>query len=71
MYKPYSKELVSVKLKSFTDILMSSHISVILAKRLVSNIRYPKRHAQRILSRKYKFIDIYIGCYYSLGFEDI
>lgn len=47
------------------DLLMKSHLAVILAKKLVRNIRYQKRHVQMILSRQHFFQDI--QCVDSLG----
>jgi len=48
--------------KQRIDILMKSHLSVILAKKLVGNNklypRFPRFHAQRILTRQHYFQDI-------------
>jgi len=49
--------------KQRIDLLMKSHLSVILAKKLVGNVRlYPRFHAQRILTRQHYFQDINIKC---------
>jgi len=40
------------------DLLMKSHLAVILAKKLVRNIQYQKRHVQMILSQQHYFQDI-------------
>jgi len=40
------------------DILMKSHLAVILAKKLVGNIRYPRRHSQMILSQQHHFQNV-------------
>ena len=40
------------------DILMKSHLAVILAKKLVGNIRYPQRYSQSILSRQHYFQNV-------------
>ena len=48
--------------KQRIDLLMKSHLSVILAKKLVGNVRlyprYPRFHAQRILTQQHYFQDI-------------
>ncbi|MFM8490649.1 MAG: WD40 repeat domain-containing protein [Candidatus Methylopumilus sp.] len=48
--------------KQRIDILMKSHLSVILVKKLVGNVRlyprFPRFHAQRILTRQHYFQDI-------------
>jgi len=40
------------------DLIMKSHLAVILAKKLVVNIRYPRRHSQSILSRQHYFQNV-------------
>jgi len=51
-----------VNKKQRIDILMKSHLSVILAKKLVGNVRiyprFPRFHAQRILTQQHYFQDI-------------
>lgn len=44
--------------KQRNDLLMKSHLAVILSKKLVGNIRYPSRHAQRILTQQHYFQDM-------------
>jgi len=55
-----------VNKKQRIDILMKSHLSVILAKKLVGNVRlyprFPRFHVQKILTRLHYFQDINIKC---------
>ena len=41
-----------------SDLLMKSHLAVILSKKLVGNMRYPRKHIQMILSQQHNFQDI-------------
>lgn len=38
-----------------TDLLMKSHLSVILTKKLMGNMRYPRKQAQRVLTQQHDF----------------
>ncbi len=49
---------VVINSKQKRDLLSKSYLSVILAKKLVGNIRYPQRHAQMILSQQHFFQNI-------------
>ena len=49
---------VVINSKQKRDLLSKSYLSVILAKKLVGNIRYPQRHAQMILSRQHFFQNV-------------
>lgn len=49
---------VVINSKQKRDLLSKSYLSVILAKKLVGNIRYPQRHAQMILSQQHLFQNV-------------
>jgi len=49
------------------DLLIKSYLSVILVKKLVGNIRYPRRHALRILSQQHDFTKRKIRCIATLS----
>jgi len=44
--------------KQRCDLIMKSHLAVIVAKKLVGDIRYPQRHAQSILTRQHYFQNV-------------
>jgi len=52
---PHSIYDVFINKKQQCDLIMKSHLAVILAKKLVGNIRYPRSHSQMILSRQHYF----------------
>ena len=41
-----------------SDLLMKSHLAIILSKKLIGNMRYPRKHIQMILSQQHNFQDI-------------
>jgi len=49
------------------DLLFKSYLSVILVKKLVGNIIYPRRHALRILSQQHDFTKRKIRCIATLS----
>jgi len=50
--------VITLNRKNRKGLLLRSHLSVILAKKLVGNIRYPSIHAQMILTQQHRFQDM-------------
>ena len=54
--KGFSFNNIQIRPQRRLDFLAKSHLCVILAKKLVSTVKYPQKHALYILSRQH-FID--------------